>query len=228
MATILVVEDESAILELLTINLKHAGHNVLPARDAESATAIINNVIPDLVLLDWMLPGRSGIALAKQLRENKRTRPLPIIFLTARSEEHDKVAALETGVDDYVTKPFSPRELAARIKAVLRRRAPHVTDDAVLIGDLRLDPATHRVTGKGQLLELGPVEFRLLHYLMTHPERVHSRKQLLDEVWGDHVFVEERTVDVHIRRLRMALSPSGSEHLIETVRGSGYRLSQMS
>lgn len=226
MATILIVEDEPAILELISVNLKHVGHEVMPARDAESAVAIINNVVPDLVLLDWMLPGRSGIALARQLRENKRTKFLPIIFLTARSEEHDKVAALETGVDDYVTKPFSTRELAARIKAVLRRRAPHMTDDSVLIGDLRLDPGTHRVTGKGQLLELGPVEFRLLHYLMTHPERVHSRKQLLDEVWGDHVFVEERTVDVHIRRLRVALSPSGNERLIETVRGSGYRLSQ--
>lgn len=223
---VLVVEDEDALAQLLKYNLEKDGYRVSIARDGEEALVIADEIKPDLVLLDWMLPGRSGIALARQLRENKRTKFLPIIFLTARSEEHDKVAALETGVDDYVTKPFSTRELVARIKAVLRRRAPHMTDDSVLVGDLRLDPATHRVTGNGQLLELGPVEFRLLHYLMTHPERVHSRKQLLDEVWGDHVFVEERTVDVHIRRLRVALTPSGNERLIETVRGSGYRMAQ--
>jgi two-component system phosphate regulon response regulator PhoB len=179
-----------------------------------------------MVLLDWMLPGASGIELARRLRADKRTEATPIIMLTARTEEPDKLLGLEIGADDYITKPFSPKELMARIKAVLRRRAPQMTDDVVEVSGLRLDPVTHRVSAHGQALSLGPTEFRLLHFMMTHPERVHSRTQLLDRVWGDHVFVEERTVDVHIRRLRKALESTGSDRLIETVRGAGYRLVQ--
>jgi two-component system phosphate regulon response regulator PhoB len=223
-ANILLVEDEPAIQELIAVNLEHAGHHVIRARDAEGALGIVRNALPDLLLIDWMLPGMSGVSLARQLRQEERTREIPIILLTARSAEADKVAGLDAGADDYVTKPFSPRELLARIKAVLRRRAPQMTDDPVEVDGLRLDPATRRVYGNSRLLELGPTEFRLLHFLMTHPERVHSRTQLLDQVWGDHVFVEERTVDVHIRRLRKALGPSAHDRLIETVRGSGYRL----
>ena len=222
---ILVVEDEPAIQELIAVNLEHAGHHVIRARDAESALGIVKNALPDLLLIDWMLPGMSGIALAKQLRREDRTRAIPIILLTARSEEQDKVSGLEAGADDYVSKPFSPRELMARIKAVLRRRAPQMTDDPVESGGLRLDPSTRRVFGGPTPLALGPTEFRLLHFLMTHAERVHSRAQLLDQVWGDHVFVEERTVDVHIRRLRRSLEPTGHDRLVETVRGSGYRFS---
>ncbi|HPR06187.1 MAG TPA: winged helix-turn-helix domain-containing protein, partial [Denitromonas sp.] len=173
----------------------------------------------------WMLPGMPGIDLARRLRAEERTRDIPLIMLTARGEEHDKVQGLETGADDYITKPFSPRELVARIKAVLRRRAPQATEDPVLIGGLLLDPVTHRITAGDAQIALGPTEFRLLHFLMTHPERVHSRTQLLDQVWGDHVFVEERTVDVHIRRLRAALEATRHDRLIQTVRGSGYRLS---
>ncbi|UCD69282.1 MAG: phosphate regulon transcriptional regulator PhoB [Betaproteobacteria bacterium] len=224
-ATILVVEDEPAILELIAYNLRLAGHQPLCADSAEQALRLVSNALPDLVLLDWMLPGTSGIELARRLRADKRTRSIPIIMLTARSEEQDKLLGLDTGADDYITKPFSPRELNARIKAVLRRRAPQMTDDAVEISGLRLDPVGHRVTGNGESINLGPTEFRLLHFLLTHPERVHSRAQLLDHVWGDHVFVEERTVDVHIRRLRKALEPERMDRLIQTVRGTGYRLS---
>ncbi len=224
-ATILVVEDEPTIQSLIEVNLRRAGHVVQLASDAESARRMVQEALPDLVLLDWMLPGMSGVDFARQLRGDARTRNLPIIMLTARAEERDKVEGLEVGADDYVTKPFSPRELMARIKAVLRRHAPQATDDAVELGGLRLDPATHRVTAGGMEIGLGPTEFRLLHYLMTHPERVHGRSQLLDQVWGDHVFVEERTVDVHIRRLRAALEPSGHDGLVQTVRGSGYRIS---
>jgi len=224
-ANILVVEDEPAIQELVAMNLEHAGHHVLRARDAEQALHLVRHALPDLILLDWMLPGQSGLAFARRMRQDERTKQVPIIILTARGEEHDKVAGLEAGADDYVTKPFSPRELLARIRAVLRRRAPQLSDEPTEIGGLRLDPATHRVVAKGRNLELGPTEFRMLRFLMTHPERVHSRAQLLDQVWGDHVFVEERTVDVHIRRLRKALEPTGHDRLIETVRGSGYRLS---
>ena len=195
------------------------------APDAETARRLIQEALPDLVLLDWMLPGMSGVDLARLLRGEARTRRLPIIMLTARAEERDKIEALDLGADDYVTKPFSPRELVARIKAVLRRHAPQATEDVVELGGLRLDPATHRITAGSMELNLGPTEFRLLHFLMTHPERVHSRSQLLDQVWGDHVFVEERTVDVHIRRLRAALEESGYDALIQTVRGSGYRIS---
>jgi two-component system phosphate regulon response regulator PhoB len=224
-ATILVVEDEPAIQELIAYNLKQAGHQPLRADNAEQALNLVANALPDLVLLDWMLPGMSGIDLARRLRNDKRTKTVPIIMLTARTEEKDKLHGLDTGADDYITKPFSPRELNARIKAVLRRRAPQMTDDVVQIGELRLDPASHRVTGDSAPVELGPTEFRLLHFLMTHPERVHSRAQLLDHVWGDHVFVEERTVDVHIRRLRKALEPTRLDRLIQTVRGTGYRIS---
>ena len=224
-ATILVVEDEPAIQELIAYNLKQAGHKPLCAESAEKALHLVASALPDLVLLDWMLPGLSGIELARRLRNDKRTRAIPIIMLTARSDEQDKLHGLETGADDYITKPFSPRELNARIKAVLRRRAPEMTDDTVQIGGVRLDPASHRVIGNGSTVELGPTEFRLLHFFMTHPERVHSRTQLLDQVWGDHVFVEERTVDVHIRRLRKALEPCRLDTLVQTVRGTGYRFS---
>ncbi len=224
-ANILLVEDEPAIQELIAFNLGQAGHHVLRADSAEAAAALVKSALPDLVLLDWMLPGASGVEFAKKLRAEERTRDVPIIMLTARSDEQDKITGLEVGADDYITKPFSPRELQARIKAVLRRRAPQMTDDAVEVRGLRLDPVTHRVSADEQMLELGPTEFRLLHFFMTHPERVHSRTQLLDQVWGDHVFVEERTVDVHIRRLRSSLEASGHDSLIQTVRGTGYRFS---
>jgi len=224
MPNVLIVEDEDAILELIAVNLEHAGQVPWRARSVEEAEKAIKSALPDVVLLDWMLPGESGIAFARRLREDRRTKSIPIIMLTARVEERDKIAGLEAGADDYVTKPFSPKELVARIKAVLRRRAPELTDDVVQIEDLRLDPVSHRVTGGGRKIDLGPTEFRLLHFFMTHPDRIYSRTQLLDEVWGDHVFVEERTVDVHIRRLRQGLSASGHDRLIETVRGSGYGL----
>jgi len=220
---ILVVEDEPAIQELIAVNLEHAGHQVLRAANVPEAEALVREVLPDLVLLDWMLPGPPGVNFARQLRTDQRTKDIPIIMLTARAQEQDTVAGLESGADDYVTKPFSPRELLARIKAVMRRRAPQLTDDAVEIADLRLDPVAHRVSASGAQVTLGPTEFRMLHFFMTHPERVYSRAQLLDEVWGDHVFVEERTVDVHIRRLRQALEPSKHDFLVETVRGTGYR-----
>ncbi len=226
-ANILVVEDEPAIQELLALNLEHAGHHVLRAKDAEQASEFVRHALPDLILLDWMLPGRSGTAFARSLRQDERTKAVPIIMLTARGQEQDKVAGLEAGADDYITKPFSPRELLARIKAVLRRRSPQLTDEPVEIGGLRLDPVTHRVSAGSRQLLLGPTEFRLLHFLMAHPERVHSRAQLLDRVWGDHVFVEERTVDVHIRRLRKALEPSLHDRFIETVRGAGYRFAAL-
>ena len=222
--SVLIVEDEEPILELIAVNLEHAGQIPWRARSVEEAQALIEKALPDVVLLDWMLPGESGVAFARRLRADRRTRAIPIIMLTARAGERDKIAGLEAGADDYVTKPFSPRELVARIKAVLRRRAPESTDDAVEISELRLDPVAHRVSGGGRKIELGPTEFRLLHFFMTHPDRIYTRTQLLDEVWGDHVFVEERTVDVHIRRLRQALSQSGHDRLIETVRGSGYGL----
>ena len=221
-ATILVVEDEPQVQELLAVNLEHAGHRVLRAGSAEEAEAAIREELPDVLILDWMLPGESGISLARRLRAAERTQRLPILMLTARAMEHDKISGLEAGADDYLTKPFSPKELAARIKAVLRRRAPELADDVVQIAGLRLDPAGKRVTANGQIVDLGPTEFRLLHFLMTHPERIYSRAQLLDQVWGDHVFIEERTVDVHIRRLRKELEPTGHDRLVDTVRGSGY------
>ncbi|BCB28674.1 DNA-binding response regulator [Sulfurimicrobium lacus] len=225
-ANILVVEDEPAIQELLVFNLQQAGHHAISAVSAEQAYTLLRDALPDLILLDWMLPGVSGIEFARRLKAESYTKTIPIIMLTARGEEQDKIAGFETGADDYLTKPFSPRELMARIKAVLRRRAPQMTDDPVETGGLRLDPSAHRVTGGGRPIELGPTEFRLLHFLMTHAERVHSRGQLLDKVWGSQVFVEDRTVDVHIRRLRRALEETGHEHLVQTVRGSGYRFSE--
>ena len=224
MPMILVVEDEPAIRELLKVNLGAAGYEVHEAPDAERARIELARELPVLLLLDWMLPGQSGLALARQLRSTARTRQLPIIMLTARSDEADKVAGLEAWVDDYVTKPFSPRELKARIKSVLRRRAPEAALEALEVSELRLDPIAHRVTARGNDVALGPTEFRLLQFLLARPDHVHSRKQLLDMVWGDHVYIEERTVDVHIRRLRLALEPHGADRLIETVRGSGYRL----
>jgi two-component system phosphate regulon response regulator PhoB len=224
MPSILVVEDEPAIQELLRVNLEDAGFAVRTVADAESALAQIRHALPDLLLLDWMLPGQSGLALARGLRGEPRTKELPIIMVTARGEEADRVAGLEAWVDDYVSKPFSPRELKARIKAVLRRRAPEAAQEMLVVGPLRLDPATHRVIANDSSVQLGPTEFRLLKFLMARPERVHSRTQLLDQVWGDHVYIEERTVDVHIRRLRLALEPSGCAKMIETVRGGGYRL----
>jgi two-component system phosphate regulon response regulator PhoB len=223
-ATVLVVEDEPQIQELVAVNLEHSGHKVLRAASAEEAEAAIRAALPDVLVLDWMLPGESGLAFARRLRSDERTRDLPILMLTARAMEQDKVSGLEAGADDYLTKPFSPKELAARIKAVLRRRAPQLSGDAVEIEGLRLDPSTMRVKARDKRVELAPSEFRLLHFLMTHPGRVYSRSQLLDQVWGDHVFIEERTVDVHIRRLRKALEPSGHDRLIDTVRGSGYGL----
>jgi two-component system, OmpR family, phosphate regulon response regulator PhoB len=222
--TVLVVEDEPQIQELIAVNLEHGGHKVLRASSAEEAEAKIRAALPDVVVLDWMLPGESGLALARRLRAEERTKELPIIMLTARAMEQDKLTGLEGGADDYLTKPFSPRELAARIKAVLRRRAPQRTDDAVEMDGLRLDPAAKRVAAAGRKIALSPSEFKLLHFLMTHPGRVYSRAQLLDLVWGDHVFIEERTVDVHIRRLRKALAATGHDRLIDTVRGSGYGL----
>ena len=220
---ILVVEDEPAIQELIAVNLEHAGHQVLRAGNVPEAEKLVREVLPDLVLLDWMLPGPPGLSFARRLRTDQRTKDIPIIMLTARAQEQDTIAGLEGGADDYVTKPFSPKELLARIKAVMRRRAPQLTDDVVEIAGLRLDPATHRVSAAGTSIEVGPTEFRMLHFFMTHTERVYSRAQRLDEVWGDHVFVEERTVDVHIRRLRQALESSGHDALVETVRGTGYR-----
>ena len=222
-ARILIVEDEPAIRDLLAINLRHAGFEPLHAPDAASARAQIDAALPDLVLLDWMLPDQSGIDIARKLRSDTRTREMPIIMLTARSAESDKLGGFDAGADDYVTKPFSPRELVARVRALLRRRAPEATDDPVEVAGLRLEPHTFRVIAEGAAIKMGPTEFRLLHYLMKNLDRVLSRGKLLDGVWGDHVFIEERTVDVHIRRLRLALQPSGHDRLIETVRGGGYR-----
>jgi len=219
---VLIVEDEPAIAELIAVNLRHNGLAPVWAEDGAAAQREIDAVLPDAILLDWMLPGQSGLALARKWRGDARTRGVPILMLTARGDEPDKVAGLDAGADDYITKPFSTQELLARIRAVLRRRAPEQVEDSVAIAGLTLDAATHRVAWQGRALKLGPTEFKLLHYLMKHPERVHSRQQLLDKVWGDHVFIEERTVDVHVKRLRESLGPAGS--LVETVRGAGYRL----
>ena len=218
---ILIVEDEPAIAELMAVNLRHNGFQPVWAMDAESAQRELDEVLPDAILLDWMLPGESGLALARRWRADARTRAVPILMITARGDEADRVAGLDSGADDYIVKPFSPRELLARIRAVLRRRAPEQAGGIVAQGELRLDADTHRVSWQGQALKLGPTEFKLLHYLMRHPERVHTRGMLLDKVWGDHVYIEERTVDVHVKRLRVALGEAG--RLIETVRGAGYR-----
>jgi two-component system, OmpR family, phosphate regulon response regulator PhoB len=226
MAKILVVEDEPAIAELIRLNLQHAGHGVSHVADGEQAVEYLRRHLPDLVVLDWMLPGVQGVSLVRQWRLDARTRHLPVIMLTARTEERDLVQGLESGADDYLSKPFSPAELVARVRALLRRRAPEADDKVLEVGPLRLDPTTMRVTVEQQEVHLGPTEFRLLRYLMTYPERVHSRSQLLDRVWGDHVFIEERTVDVHIKRLRDTLAPTGSAAQLETVRGAGYRLAR--
>lgn len=220
---VLIVEDEPAIAELISVNLRHSGFRPIWAIDSVTAQTELDAVLPDVILLDWMLPGESGLTLAKRWRAHPRTKSVPIIMLTARGDEIDRVAGLDAGADDYITKPFSTKELLARIRAVLRRRAPERDLSAATAGDLSLDPSTYRVTFQGELLKLGPTEFKLLHYLMTHAERVHSRSQLLDKVWGDHVFIEERTVDVHMKRLREALGAQAGQ-MVETVRGAGYRL----
>lgn len=220
---VLIVEDESAIAELIAVNLRHNGFRPTWAMDSASAQRELDDVLPDVILLDWMLPGDSGLVLAKRWRANPRTKDVPIIMLTARGDEMDRVAGLDAGADDYMAKPFSTKELLARVRAVLRRRAPEQIGGVVAVGGLSLDASTYRVTFNGQMLKLGPTEFKLLHHLMTHAERVHSRSQLLDKVWGDHVFIEERTVDVHVKRLREALG-TGAGSMIETVRGAGYRL----
>lgn len=223
MPSVLIVEDEPAIAELIAINFGHNGYQTVSAPDGASAQREIDAVLPDVILLDWMLPGESGLSLLKRWRANPRTVKVPIIMLTARGDEMDRVAGLDFGADDYIAKPFSPRELLARVRAVLRRRAPEQANELIKIGDLSLDAPTHRVSFDDQELKLGPAEFKLLNYLMSHPERVHTRAQLLDKVWGDHVFIEERTVDVHIKRLREALGARAGQ-MIETVRGAGYRL----
>jgi two-component system phosphate regulon response regulator PhoB len=219
---VLLVEDEPAIAELVSANLRHNGFSPVWAEDGDAAQRELDAVLPDAILLDWMLPGQSGLALARKWRADSRTRTVPILMLTARGDEPDKVAGLDAGADDYITKPFSTQELLARIRAVLRRRAPEQGSESVAISGLALDAATHRVTWQERPLKVGPTEFKLLHYLMKHPERVHSRQQLLDKVWGDHVFIEERTVDVHVKRLRESLA--GAAPMLETVRGAGYRL----
>ena len=226
MSRVLVVEDESAIAELISINLRHAGFEVTIAANADQAQAAVDAAMPDLVILDWMLPGQSGLALARRWRTEQRTREMPVIMLTARAGETDKIAGLDAGADDYLTKPFSTNELMARIRAVLRRKAPEALDSVVQVGPLTIDPSTRRVMREIREVKVGATEFRLLHFFMTHPERVHSRAQLLDRVWGDHVFIEERTVDVHVKRLREALAPVQCSQMIETVRGAGYRLTQ--
>ncbi len=219
---ILIVEDESAIAELISVNLRHNGFQPVWAMDAESAQRELDEILPDVILLDWMLPGESGLALARRWRAAARTKAVPILMLTARGDEADRVAGLDAGADDYIVKPFSPRELLARIRAVLRRRVPESAGGLVKIADLQLDADTHRVSWQDKPLKVGPTEFKLLQYLMRHPERVHSRGMLLDKVWGDHVYIEERTVDVHVKRLRESLGDAGS--MVETVRGAGYRL----
>ncbi len=223
MASILLVEDEEAIREMVAMALERSGYRVRHAESAEDAEAALRLSLPDLILLDWMLPGESGIDFARRLKRERATRELPIIMLTARGEEADRVRGLDTGADDYVAKPFSPRELTARIKAVLRRVQPTAGEEAVEIRGLRLDPVSHRVTVAGREIDLGPTEFRLLHFFMTHTDRVFNRAQLLDNVWGANVYVEERTVDVHVRRLRKGLAPTGHDGLVQTVRGAGYR-----
>lgn len=219
---VLIVEDEPAIAELIQVNLKHGGFFPVVAYDSVAAQREVDAALPDVILLDWMLPGQSGLSLARHWRKQARTKSIPILMLTARGDEPDKVAGLDAGADDYITKPFSTQELLARIRAVLRRRTPESESESIAVGALVLDAATHRIAYQGQELKLGPTEFKLLNYLMTHAERVHSRSTLLDKVWGDHVFIEERTVDVHVKRLREALGAAGA--MVETVRGTGYRL----
>jgi len=229
---ILVVEDEPSIAELIAINLTHAGYEVDKALQTDVAQGLMKEQLPSLIILDWMLPGKSGVQFAKELRANERTRGLPILMLTAKSEEADKVMGLDSGADDYVTKPFSPKELIARVKALLRRQTPIEDTGPLTVGPLKLDPSSHRVLAvwpntDPRPISLGPTEYRLLQYFMANPERVHSRTSLLDNVWGNEVYIEERTVDVHIKRLRAALSPVDCDRFIETVRGSGYRITKM-
>ena len=228
---ILVIEDEPSIAELIAINLTHAGFQVEKVMQTELALSLMKDSLPDLLILDWMLPGKSGVQFSKELRANDRTRGLPILILTAKSEESDKVMGLDSGADDYVTKPFSPKELVARVKALLRRSLVVEDTGPLVVGPLKLDPSSHRVMAiwpnqESKLISLGPTEYRLLQYFMANPERVHSRTSLLDKVWGNEVYIEERTVDVHIKRLRAALSPFDCDHYIETVRGSGYRITK--
>jgi len=219
---VLVVEDEPSIAELIAVNLRHNGFAPTVVYDGSAAQREVDAVLPDLILLDWMLPGESGASLARQWRKNDRTKSVPIIMLTARSDESDKIQGLDAGADDYITKPFSTQEMLARIRALMRRRAPETIKDSVQVGQLTLDASTYRVSYQSQELKIGPTEFKLLHYLMKHAERVHSRSTLLDKVWGDHVFIEERTVDVHVKRLRESLGDASC--MVETVRGAGYRL----
>ena len=228
---ILIVEDEPSIAELISINLSHAGFEVDRAFQADQAAVMMKEALPCLLLLDWMLPGKSGVQFAKELRNSPNTASLPILMLTAKGEELDKVQGLNAGADDFVTKPFSPKELVARVNALLRRQAPAIEERPLAIGPLKLDPVAHRLMAtlpdaSTKAIALGPTEYRLLHFLMSNPERVHSRSALLDRVWGNEVYIEERTVDVHIKRLRAALAPNNCEHLIETVRGSGYRITK--
>ena len=222
---ILIVDDEPAIREMVAFALRKGDFEPAHAGDALEAQSAIAERVPDLILLDWMLPGTSGIELARRWRREDPTREVPIIMLTARGEENDRVGGLEAGGDDYVVKPFSARELLARIRAVMRRTRGEDEDGNVSVGELRIDGAAHRVFARGEPLAIGPTEYRLLHFFMTHPERVYSRAQLLDHVWGGSVYVEERTVDVHIRRLRRTLEPSGLDGMVQTVRGAGYRFS---
>ncbi|MFQ3207253.1 MAG: two-component system phosphate regulon response regulator PhoB [Glaciecola sp.] len=223
--TILLVEDEAPIREMLSFVLEQAGFDVVEAEDFDVALEKVKEPYPDLILLDWMLPGGSGVQLAKKLKQHEFTRDIPVIMLTARGEEDDKIRGLEAGADDYVTKPFSPKELVARIKAVMRRVTPTSKEEPIEFNGLILEPISHRVTANGDPLDMGPTEFKLLHFFMTHSERVYSRELLLDNVWGTNVYVEDRTVDVHIRRLRIALSQHGHDAMIQTVRGAGYRFS---
>ncbi len=222
---VLIVEDEASIRDMVRFALTRAGYEVSEAANARETRVVLAEQRPDLVLMDWMLPGESGVDLVRQLKNEELTREIPVIMLTARVEEEDKVRGLDVGADDYVTKPFSPKELVARIKAILRRAQPHAGEEAIEVAGLRVEPQSHRVMGNGETITIGPTEFRLLHFFITHPERVYSRGQLLDWVWGNNVYIEERTVDVHIRRLRKSLSPTGHDKLIQTVRGAGYRFS---
>ena len=222
--TVLIVDDEAPIREMIAVALEMADYDYIEAADAREAHALIVDKLPDLVLLDWMLPGTSGVELARRLKKDEATADIPIIMLTAKVEEDNKIQGLEVGADDYITKPFSPRELVARLKAVLRRATPPGVDTPIEVEGLTLDPVGHRVTTEEGALTMGPTEYRLLQFFMTHQERVYTRSQLLDQVWGGNVYVEERTVDVHIRRLRKALGDN-YDHLIQTVRGTGYRFS---